>query len=368
MFNHRFLAARLALCASFLGALLAVTSSARAEEAVPPAAAPPPEASPAPAAAPAPVEAPAAVEAAPAAEATPPAAPAAPAAAPAAAKPKPPPYSLPWQLRPVAPSNVVRLDTAFGFYENPTSGNNGSAQATSLLGSYKIIPNLALIARVGLVHNSPPDAVAPAPNPNSATSILNPVLGGLYGIKLSPDFKLGLFLGFTLPVGSGGGTNPNVDKANANAVGIATRSAMDNAMFAVNYFTVFPGVDFAFVRGGFTAQVEVTVLQLMKTRGPDSADDSNTNFTTGLHVGYFLLPMLSLGAEIRHQRWLSTPTSVKTNSAARDTTTVAFGPRFHFKISDSVWFRPGIALALPLDDPMKKSDFKIAQLDLPLSF
>ena len=307
-------------------------------------------------------------------EPAPPLAPAAPPTAegppPAAVPPKPPPYSLPWQLRPVAPGNVVRLDTAFGFYENPTTGKAGAAQATSLLGSYKVIPNLALSARVGLVHNSPPDAVAPAPNPPSATSILNPVLGGLYGIKLSPDFKLGLFLGFTLPVGSGGGTNPNPDKAAANAVGVATRSAMDNAMFAVNYFTVFPGVDLAFVRGGLTVQVEATIFKLTKARGPDSIDKTNTNFTTGLHVGYFVLPMLSLGAEIRHQRWLSTPNSVKADAthASRDTTTVAFGPRFHFKLSDSVWFRPGLALALPIDDPLKKNDFKIVQLDLPLSF
>jgi hypothetical protein len=219
---------------------------------------------------------------------------------------------------------------------------------------------------VGLVHNSPPDT--PTSTPDSATSILNPVLGGLYGIKLPANLKLGLFLGFALPVGSGGGTNPDVDKAAANAAGIATRSAMDNAMFAVNYFTVFPGVGFAFVHGGLTAQVEATILQLTKTRGPDSLDDSNTNFTTGLHVGYFVLPMLSLGAEIRHQRWLSTPTAVKTNSALRDTTTVAVGPRFHFKLSEKVWFRPGVALALPLDEPMTTSDFKIAQLDLPLSF
>jgi hypothetical protein len=360
MFNHRFLPSLLAASASLLGVLVTVTNSAQAQEAAPlPAAA-----EPAPALAePAPV----AAEPAPVA-AEPAPAPVAEAPPPAPAKPKPPPYSLPWQLRPVAPGNVVRLDTAFGFYENPSSGKSGAAQATSLLGSYKIIADLALIARVGLVHNSPPEAVAPATGPGSATSFLNPVLGGLYGIKLSPDFKLGLFLGLTLPVGSGGGTNPDADKAAANQAGIATRSSMDNAMFAVNYFTVFPGVDFAFVRGGFTAQVEATIFQLTKTRGPDSADESNTNFTSGLHVGYFVLPMLSLGAEIRHQRWLSTPANVKTTPAARDTTTFAVGPRFHFKLSEKVWFRPGVALALPIDEPMTNSDFKIAQLDLPLSF
>src|SRR5450432_765670 len=56
------------------------------------------------------------------------------------AKPKPPPYSLPWQLRPVAPGNVLRLDTAFASYKNPTTGKTGgTAIATSILGSYKVI-------------------------------------------------------------------------------------------------------------------------------------------------------------------------------------------------------------------------------------
>ena len=352
MIKHRFLTSRLAASALLVGAFVAGANSAQAEESAPAAAA----------AAPTTVDAPKPAAAPPAPmDEAPPA---------ATAKPKPPPYSLPWQLRPVAPGNVLRLDTAFGVYKNPVTNKAGSAQATSLLGSYKVIPDLALIARVGLVHNSPPDAVAPAPNPPSATSILNPVLGGLYGIKLSPDLKLGLFLGVTLPIGTGGGTNPNKDKAAANTVGIATRSAMDNAMFAVNYFTVFPGVDFAYVHGGFTAQVEATLFKLTKVRGPDTIDHTNTNFTTGLHVGYFILPMLSVGAEIRHQRWLSTPNAVKadTTHASRDTTTFAVGPRFHFKLSDSVWFRPGLALALPIDDPMKKNDYKIVQLDLPFSF
>jgi hypothetical protein len=93
-----------------------------------------------------------------------------------------------------------------------------------------------------------------------------------------------------------------------------------------------------------------------------------------LHVGYFIVPMLSLGAEIRHQRWLSTPKAVELDEASatpqgsRDTTTWAVGPRGHFKLSDSVWFRPGVAFAMPLDNPMKKAKYKIVQLDLPIAF
>ncbi len=287
--------------------------------------------------------------------------------APQATPANPPPYSLPWQLRPVAPANVLRLDTSYGFYKN-AADKSGSALVTSLLGSYKILPDLALIARVGLVSNSPPSA--PAPAPQSASNFLNPVLAGLYGIKLSPDFKLGLFLGVTLPIGSGGGAVPDVSKGNANAAGISTRSAFDNAMFAVNYFTVFPGVDFAYVHGGFTAQVEATIFKLTRTRGAPNQDSNNTNFTTGLHVGYFIIPQLSVGAEIRHQRWLSTPAGVKADKtdSVRDTTTFAIGPRLHFKLSDKTWFRPGVSLTLPIDDPMKKAEYKIVQLDLPFSF
>jgi hypothetical protein len=280
---------------------------------------------------------------------------------------KPPPYSLPWQLRPVAPANVVRLDSSYGFYKNPANDTSGSALVSTLLGSYKVIPDLAVSGRVGLVDNSPPTL---APQIAHKTDILNPVLGGLYGIKLSPNLKLGLFLGLTLPVGSGGGTNTSLGKKGAIGVGINTRSAFDNAMFAIDYFTVFPGVDFAFVKSGFTLQVEATVFKLSKVRGPATEDDSKVNFTTGVHAGYFVTPFLSLGAELRHQRWLSTPLAVKNDKtdSIRDTTTFAVGPRFHFKLSESTWFRPGVSLSLPIDDPMKKADYTIVQLDLPISF
>jgi hypothetical protein len=305
----------------------------------------------------------------------------APPAEPAAAKPKPPPYSLPWQLRPVVAGNVVRSDTAFAFYEHPTNGNSGTTVASMLLFSYKVMENLAPLVRIGMVSSSPPDNPMAMPPPESSTGFLSPVLGATYGLKFGPTLKLGLFLGLTVPVGSGGGDDAKAKAKAANAAGIPARSAMDNAMFAVNDFVVFPGVGFAYTNAGFTAQVEATVLQLTQVRGSTGVgkaqvDDSRTNFTTGLHLGYFVIPLLSLSGELRHQRWLSTPKGVEADEAlpddmqlgVRDTTTFAVGPRFHFKLSDSVWFRPGVAFAMPLDDPMKKSKYKIVQLDLPVAF
>ena len=265
----------------------------------------------------------------------------------------------------MAPGNVVRLDTSYAFYRNPVTDKAGSAVVSSLLGSYKLAADFALIARLGLVSNAPPDAVPLVPK---KTNVLNPVLAGLYGIKLTPTLKLGLFLGIALPLGNGGDTNSHPSKIAATRAGIATRSAFDNAMFAIDYLTVFPGVDLAFIQSGFTLQGEATLLKLTRVRGP--SDDSRVNLTLGAHAGYFFAPFFSVGAEIRHQRWLSTPLSVKNDKtdSVRDTTTFAFGPRFHFKLSDTSWFRPGLSLTLPIDDPMKKAEYKIVQLDLPISF
>jgi hypothetical protein len=281
---------------------------------------------------------------------------------PAPDKPKPP-YSLPFQLRPVVVGNVIRSDTAFAFYESP-AGDSGTTVVSTLLGSVKVTDQFAPLVRVGVVSNSPPAG-------DSAVGLLNPVLGGTFAIAPTPELKLGLFLGFTIPVGSGGGEPGTHKSMVANNAGIAARSAMDNAMFAVNDFTVFPGVGLAYVAHGLTAQVEATVLQLTRVKGEDVLPDSSrTNFTTGFHLGYFFIPQLSGAVEIRHQRWLSTPKSppVEAMPERRDTTTVAFGPRVHIKLGKKSWIRPAIAFAMPLDNPMKDSEHKIVQLDVPVVF
>jgi hypothetical protein len=280
--------------------------------------------------------------------------------------PKPPPYSIPFGLRPALAVNVVRLDNALGFFEDPASGESGSTFVSMLLASYKVADNISPLVRIGVVSNSPPDTPT---SPGGGTGFLNPVLGVNY-VHKAGDFRITPFLGVALPLGNGGGSSPDAAQAVARNQGIWTRSAMDNAMFAVNDFVVFPGIDVAYIKGGFTAQLEATVLQLQRVRGNDEVqpDSARTNFTAGAHVGYFVVPALSVAAELRHQRWLSTPAAVKANDRLRDTTTFAFGPRFHIKTSESSWLRPGISYAIPLDDPMSAAEYQIVQLDIPFIY
>lgn len=293
----------------------------------------------------------------------------APPATPVVAPAPPPPYSLPWQLRPVTVANVIRSDTAVAFYDNAMG--SGSTVATMLLGSYKVTPSFAPMVRMGFVQNG-----APGTTPDG-TSFVNPVVGGTYAFKLGTDFRLAAFLGVTIPIGMGGGSTPDPAASGATSAGIAARSGMDNAMFAVNYTTVFPGVGFAYVAHKLTLQAEATVFQLFRVKGSDttgiSPDSTRTNSTMGIHAGYFVLPMLSLGGEMRYQRWLSTPSRIVMGvrsdipSPNMDTVSFAVGPRFHFKMG-STWLRPGISYAQVLDQPFSTSNYKIVQIDVPFVF
>jgi hypothetical protein len=281
-----------------------------------------------------------------------------------------PPYSLPFQLRPAQAVTVLRTDTSFAFYDDPVSEAEGTTIASTLLASYKVTDNIAPLVRVGMVSNSPP-------NTDGAANFLNPVLGVTYGMTLSPELRLALFMGAALPFGSGGGDSPDPAKVASNAAGIRARSAMDNAMFAVNDLVLFPGASVAYVAHGLTVQFEATLLQLMRVRGEDAVnaaggrinpDSSRTNLTAGLHVGYFVFPELSGAVELRHQRWMSTPAAVEADAAVRDTTTVAVGPRLHFKLGEKTWIRPALAFAFGLDDPLQRWESRSVQLDIPVIF
>jgi hypothetical protein len=238
-----------------------------------------------------------------------------------------------------------------------------------LLASYKVTPSLAPMVRIGFTGNDAPGMLA------DGKSFLNPIVGLQYALKLG-SFKMATFVGGTIPIGSGGGDMPNAGAAGANAAGIRARSAMDNAMFATNYFTAIAGAGFGYVDHKLTVQAEVTILELIRTRGENSGagtDSARTNSTAGLHVGYFLFPMMSLGGDLRYQRWLSTPTQlamgtkVDIPSEAKDTATFAIGPRFHFKVG-TTWIRPGISYSRALDQPLRRSSYNMVQFDIPVLF
>lgn len=287
---------------------------------------------------------------------------AAPTAPDAPAKPPPPRYSMPWLMRPVAAANVVRADMVFAF------SNARDTQPILFLGSVKVRPNLAVIARFGFIRNTPV-------NGESTTAFVNPALGALYAVPINPNFKASFFAGTTLPIGQGGGNSPNAARRAANLPGgIFGRASVDNALFQINYMTPIVGADIAYVGHDLTLQLEATVLELIRVRGEAvDKDAAKTNLVFALHGGYFLLPQLSVGVELRYQYWASNPAIEKMNNPDLiDNWTLGFGPRGHIKLNEKMWLRPGVSLTLGLDLPTGFAgtglEYKIVQVDVPFFF
>jgi hypothetical protein len=274
---------------------------------------------------------------------------------------EPAPFSLGWCLRPVAPASAVRSDTAIGFFED--AGMPGTTIASTFLVAYKLAPEVSPLVRFAIVRNDPASG-------DAGTAMSNPLLGVIWAPPLvAPPFKLGLFGGLALPLGSGGGNSADPRMTTTVRSGIAARSSMDNALFAVNDVTPIAGVDAAYVANGLTVQLEATLFELFRVRGGTVQPDAyKTNFTTGVHAGYSVWPWLSASGELRYQRWLSTPAAVEMMPATRDTLSAALGVRGHVALGGNRWLRPGVSYARGLDDPSSGRNYQIVQIDLPFTF
>jgi hypothetical protein len=121
-----------------------------------------------------------------------------------------------------------------------------------------------------------------------------------------------------------------------------------------------------------TLRLEATFFQLQRVRGAgQDPDASKTNLTGGLHVGYFLADVLSIGAELRYQRWINAPSTVNLHrpGTSVDLLSLGAGPRLHFELAPGIWIRPGVAYTRGFDPPMTSpANDNVVQLDVPVTF
>jgi outer membrane receptor protein involved in Fe transport len=123
------------------------------------------------------------------------------------------------------------------------------------------------------------------------------------------------------------------------------------------------------VRSGVTAQLDGTVIPSVRAKAEATQPDtSKVNATAAFFLGYAFTRDLSLGAEIRYQRYLTTPAAVEKDPSARDNLTAAAGPRFGIQLSDNVWVRPALSYGRGLRGPTEQQGFQMLQLDVPVTF
>jgi hypothetical protein len=271
-----------------------------------------------------------------------------------------PPYTAPFQLRGVIPKNGVRIDTTLGLYH----AGNSNAQVTVMLlsGQWRVFEPLALQVRWGIDSNQTGNAA-------SRTGMLNPTVGALIGTALGSNFRLAWSVTIGLPIATGGGDNAEPEQAALQRQGALARSAMDNTSFAVNDVGFPTGMSLAYLKGGVTAQIDATVIPSVRMKAENTQPDSSkVNSTYGFFLGYLLVHELSLGIELRYQRFLSTPAAVAKDESTRDNLSLAFGPRFVLDLTDTVSMRPAVTYGHGLRGPISEQSFQLVQLDIPISF
>ncbi len=258
--------------------------------------------------------------------------------------------SLPWQLHSVTTSSFVQADSAAAAFRDP-QGNIDIAETTTLSASYQLTDHWAPMVRLGFVGNDAPGAAL------DGSSFGNPIAGATYSRRMNSR-RIALFAAVAVPVGSGGGNEPDPRAAKTNAASITARPA-DEPMFEVNYATAILGADVAYVKHGFTAQAEATLLQSVRARGDQTAagtDAFRTRATMGAHLGMFLGRHVSVGADLEYRRWLSHPTMLDAMTAARvpiadhdlATLTASIGVRVHFRVGKAS-IHPGLSYMRGLD-------------------
>jgi hypothetical protein len=263
--------------------------------------------------------------------------------------------------------DFVRSDSSLAIYENP-SGLIGSTFVSVVSGGTKIphtggpTEGAQVLARLTVAYDNPP-------NQPSATIFANPAVGAAYARRLPKGVRVHASLMLTLPVGMGGGDAPDPAQASVRAKAILARAAMENAIYSVNDLAVIPGVGVAYVDHGWTVQAEATLFILSRVRGAQAQPEAvKVNFTTGFFVGYFVVPKhLSLGLELRYQRWFLGPNSVAQAPGTVDNLSLAGGVRFHVPIGKG-WLRCGLAYGGGLDAPLTTGHYNQLQLDCPYYF
>lgn len=268
-------------------------------------------------------------------------------------------YSLPWGLRPAIAPDLVRLDTSVALRDT------GVSTGYVLTAGGRPIParrDLGFYVRAALVHDAPSGAGA-------EVAMSNPLVMAMWTPAIRPWLRMAVFAGVTIPVGMGGGNDPDRGARAAMATGIWNRSALDNALFVTNYCTPTAGVGFAYIRDGLTLQAEATVLVLARVRGERvDTDETRVNFTTGFHVGYRVIPHLTVSAEARYQHWLSTPSAVAVNSTLRGQFTAGLGVRGNLPVTPNILLRPGLAYFHPIGGNMDVHDHRVLVVDVATVF
>ena len=283
-------------------------------------------------------------------------------------KPAREPYAGPIQLRGVNTGNSIKTDTTVAPFTDPRTKDGQIETISFVSASARLSDRFGLTTRIGAVRND--HAAASGGGRDSTTGLTNLGVGGIFAQPLGPFFRFAANAGVSVPTAAGGGNTPSATMAATMKAASYARGSMDNSSFAPNDLGFSAGADLAFTRRQLTVQAEVTAIPSVRVQGEQKqVDKSKLNATSGLFVGYFVIPRrLSLGAEGHYQRYLSTPDAVAKDSSLRDNLTAGGGVRGYFDVSDDVKVRPRVSYFEGISGPSADRGYHMVQVDMAVQF
>ena len=272
-----------------------------------------------------------------------------------------PRYSLPFQLRSAAPKTGVRLDTIVAPYE--FEGSHALEAVVLASTQIRLLEHLFVTARWGFDDNRIGNGA------RNRTGITNPSFGVSVPVALGPMFRFAASTSIAIPISTGGGENPDPDAVLLQRQAALARAAMENGTFLLNEVAVPTGLSLAFITGGFTAQIDWTVISSGRVKGPANGHDgARINTTMGAFLGYYVIPELSLGTEFRYQYFIIAPAAVSNGMQSRENMSAGLGARLDLELSDTMRARPGICYSVGLAGQLAEQSFKMVQFDIPIVF
>src|SRR6185436_13111069 len=177
-----------------------------------------------------------------------------------------------------------------------------------LTASYDLTDRWGAFARLGLVDNDPATGEA-------GRGMSNPALGFTYGRPLSDRYRLGLTLGVVLPLGSGGGDDP--DPAVLNAM--LTATDWGGPMYGPDHLTPYVGASLTRSAGPLTLRARSTLYDANRVKGKKADPIGPTVIFTSsdLLADYSLSDRMSVFTQLAQTYYHNTPPFVAADATAR---------------------------------------------------
>jgi len=253
-------------------------------------------------------------------------------------------------------STAISIDTAAIWQDAPDQ----TTTLTIVSASRDLTRRLGLFGRIGMVRDR--SAIE-----GPAWGVSNPATGATLKISTRDRLQLAVVFGTTLPLGSGGGDRPGRPQA---LRAMLNGTDWGGAMFGPNHIDVFEGFRVAASVGKTTLRVRSTLHPARRVRGgrSDTLGRWVIFASSAASIAYAPVRRWTVFGELSETRYLNRPAFLGDDPAKRSDHYAVAGLAFDVRLGAGRHLQPTLSVARAVDAPKNGRAFRLAELEVQLSF